>query len=156
MATKLKAARKAAQAGTPSIIADGQHEGVLPRIFAAQESVGTLFLPEGDRLSRRKHWIAHTLRPAGSVAVDSGAYGAITRQGRSLLPKGITAITGNFGAGECVACLDPEGREFARGLVSYGATEVAKIKGLHSTAIEAALGYKVSDEVIHRDDLVLL
>ena len=156
MATKLKAAHKAAQAGIASIIADGQHAGMLPRIFDPHESVGTLVLAEGDRLSRRKHWIVHTLRPTGSIAVDSGAYGAITRQGRSLLPKGITAIAGNFGAGECVSCLDPDGREFARGLTSYGAAEVAKIKGLHSNAIEGILGYKVSDEVIHRDHLVLV
>src|SRR6185295_9712482 len=114
------------------------------------------FLPEGDRLKRRKHWIAHALRPAGSITVDAGAHGAIVRQGRSLLPKGITEASGNFGAGESVSCLDPQGHEFARGLVNYGAAEVAKIKGLHSSAIEAALGYKVSDEVIHRDDLVLL
>src|SRR5262245_54095980 len=91
MATQLKAAEKASRAGIPCVIADGLHEGVLPRVFEPEASVGTLFLPEGDRLNRRKHWIAHTLRPAGSITVDSGAHGAITRQGRSLLPKGITA-----------------------------------------------------------------
>ncbi|HEX5033081.1 MAG TPA: PUA domain-containing protein, partial [bacterium] len=75
---------------------------------------------------------------------------------RSLLPKGITAVRGAFGAGECISCLAPDGREFARGLASYGSTEVKKIKGLHSKEIEAALGYRIGDEVIHRDDLVVL
>jgi glutamate 5-kinase len=156
MATKINAARKATHAGIPCVIADGVHAGVLARVFDAQSSVGTLFLPEGDRLKTRKHWIAHTLRPTGRITVDAGAYGAITRQGRSLLPKGITAVSGTFGGGECVSCIDPDGHEFARGLVNYGAAEVEKIKGLHSGAIEGTLGYKVSDAVIHRDDLVLL
>lgn len=156
MATKVRAAHKAAQAGIPCIVADGLHAGILSRVFDPRESVGTLFLSEGDRLKRRKHWIAHTLRPAGSITVDAGAHGAIARHGRSLLPKGITAAGGSFGAGECVSIFDADGREFARGLVNYGAAEVAKIKGMHSGAIEATLGYKVSDEVIHRDDLVLL
>jgi glutamate 5-kinase len=156
MASKLQAAHKANEAGIGCLIADGRHPGVLPRVFDAEQSVGTLFLPKGDRLTRRKHWIAHTLKPAGSVTVDQGAHDAIVRGGRSLLPKGITAVTGTFGAGECVSCLNPTGVEFARGLVNYSAAELQRIKGLHTSAIEAALQYKVGDEVIHRDDLVLL
>ena len=78
------------------------------------------------------------------------------RGGRSLLPKGITAVSGTFGAGECVSCLSPAGAEFARGLVNYSSAELQRIQGLHSSAIEATLQYKVSDEIIHRDDLVLL
>ena len=156
MATKVKAARKAARAGIPCVVADGLHAGVLAKVFDPERSAGTLFLPEGDRLKRRKHWIAHTLRPAGRITVDAGAHGAIARHGRSLLPKGIAAVSGSFDAGDCVSCIDPEGREFARGLVNYGAAEVDRIKGMHSAAIEATLGYKVSDAVIHRDDLVLL
>src|SRR5262245_45314857 len=156
MASKLQAARKANEAGIACLIADGRHDGVLPRAFDPAAGVGTLFLPKGDRLSRRKHWIVHTLKPTGSITVDQGAYEAIMRGGRSLLPKGITAVTGTFGAGDCVSCLNPGGAEFARGLVNYGAAELARIKGLHSSAIEPTLQYKVSDEAIHRDDLVLL
>ncbi|MFN8644716.1 MAG: glutamate 5-kinase [Candidatus Binatia bacterium] len=156
MASKLQAARKASEAGIPCVIADGLRAGVLPRVFDPEQAEGTLFLPSGDHLTRRKHWIAHTLRPAGTITVDAGAYTAIARGGRSLLPKGITAVGGNFGAGECVACLSPSGAEFARGLVSYGAAELQRIKGLHSSEIEATLQYTAGDEVIHRDDLVLL
>jgi glutamate 5-kinase len=90
------------------------------------------------------------------VTLDQGAYEAVARGGRSLLPKGITAVAGTFGAGECISCLSPAGDEFARGLVNYSAAELQRIKGIHSSAIETVLQYKVSDEIIHRDDLVLL
>jgi glutamate 5-kinase len=156
MASKFAAAKKAAAAGIPTIIADGLRAGVLPAAFDTSQAIGTLILPEGDRLGRRKHWIAYTLKPTGTVVVDQGAYEAITQKGRSLLPKGLKEVQGRFGSGECVRCVDPAGREFARGLVNYSATELEKIKGLHSAAIEGALGYKLAEEVIHRDDLVLI
>jgi len=156
MASKLLAARKVNEAGIACLIADGRHSGVLPQVFDAQRSVGTLFLAKGDRLNRRKHWIAYTLKPAGSITVDQGACDAIMRGGRSLLAKGITAVAGSFGAGDCVSCLAPSGVEFARGLVNYSAAELDRIKGLHTSAIETTLQYKVSNEIIHRDDLVLL
>jgi glutamate 5-kinase len=156
MASKLQAARKASEAGIACFIADGLCAGVLPRLFDPGQIEGTLFLPTGDRLTRRKHWIAHTLRPAGTITVDQGARTAIAEGGRSLLPKGVTAVGGSFGAGECVACIDPSGVEFARGLVNYGAAELQRIKGLHSSEIEATLQYSAGDEVIHRDDLVLV
>jgi glutamate 5-kinase len=155
MASKLAAARKAAAAGIPAVIADGLHPGVLPAVFDASEAVGTLILPEGDRLGRRKHWIAYTLKPTGTVVVDQGAFEAVTQKGRSLLPKGLKAVEGKFGPGDCVRCVDPNGREFARGLVNYSAAELDKIKGVHSAGIEAVLGYKLTEEVIHRNDLVL-
>ena len=156
MASKLQAARKVNDAGIACVIADGRQPGVLPQVFDATRSVGTLCLASGDRLTRRKHWIAHTLKAAGAITVDQGAYEAILRGGRSLLPKGITAVSGTFGAGDCVSCLSPTGAEFARGLVNYSAADLQRIKGLHSSAIEPTLQYKVSDEAIHRDDLVLL
>lgn len=156
MASKFAAAKKAATAGIPAIIADGLHAGVLPAVFDVSQPVGTLILPKGDRLGRRKHWIAYTLKPAGTVVVDQGAYEAITGKGRSLLPKGLQEVQGKFDSGECVRCVDPSGREFARGLVNYSAAELEKIKGLHSAGIEGVLGYKLTEEVIHRDDLVLL
>jgi glutamate 5-kinase len=156
MASKLAAAAKAASAGIPTIIADGLHAGVLPAVFDTRRAVGTLVLPKGDRLARRKHWIAYTLKPAGTLVVDHGAYEAITQRGRSLLPTGLREVEGRFGSGDCVRCVDPSGREFARGLVNYSATEIEKIKGLHSGRIESVLGYKLTEEIIHRNDLVVL
>jgi glutamate 5-kinase len=156
MASKCAAAKKAAAAGIPTIIADGLHAGVLPAVFDVRQAVGTLILPKGDRMGRRKHWIAYTLKPAGTVVVDSGAYEAITQKGRSLLPKGLKEVHGKFDSGDCVRCVDPQGREFARGLVNYSAAELEKIKGLHSARIEGVLGYKLTEEIIHRNDLVLV
>jgi glutamate 5-kinase len=156
MASKLAAAGKAAVAGIPTVIADGTRDGVLAAVFDAAVEVGTLVLPDGDRLGRRKHWIAYTLKPAGTLHVDEGAERALARGGRSLLPSGVARVEGGFGVGDCVRCVGPTGREFARGLVNYTATEVEKIKGVHTREIEQLLGYKGSDEVIHRDDLPLL
>ena len=156
MASKLAAAEKAAVAGIPTVIADGTRDGVLAAVFDAAVEVGTLVLPDGDRLGRRKHWIAYTLKPAGTLHVDEGAERALARGGRSLLPSGVARVEGGFGVGDCVRCVGPTGREFARGLVNYSAAEVEKIKGVHTREIEQLLGYKGSDEVIHRDDLTLL
>ncbi len=155
MASKFAAARKAAAAGIPTIIADGLHAGVLPVLFDPRQAAVTLILPRGDRLGRRKHWIAYTLKPTGTLIVDEGACAAITQKGRSLLPKGLKEVQGKFGSGECVRCIDVSGHEFARGLVNYSAAELDKIKGVHSARIETVLGYKLTEEVIHRNDLVL-
>lgn len=156
MASKVRAAQKAVSAGIPCIVADGLHPGVLPAVFDSATSTGTLFLPVGDRLTKRKLWIAHTLEPAGTLVVDQGAYEAVVSKGSSLLPKGLREVRGEFGAGECVSCVNPAGAEFARGLVNYSSTELARIKGIHSSDIGSVLGYKVRDEIIHRDDLVIV
>ena len=155
MASKFAAARKSCAAGIPTVIAHGLREGVLARVVDASADEGTLFLPHGDRLARRKHWIAYTLKPTGSLTVDPGAVEAVARGGRSLLPSGLRRVDGKFESGACVRCLDPDGREFARGLVNYGTSELERIKGHRSAEIEALLGYKLTDEIIHRDDLVL-
>ena len=156
MATKLGAAKKACASGIATVIADGRRPGVLTAVLAGAADVGTFFRPVADRLTARKRWIAYTLKPHGAIVVDDGARQAVVEQGRSLLPSGLREVRGNFGVGACVQCLDLHGREFARGLVSYSAAELDKIKGRHSRAIEPTLGYKVSDEAIHRDDLVRL
>ena len=156
MTTKLGAAKKASHSGIPTIIADGTRPGVLAAVTDGATEIGTLILPVTDRLANRKHWIAYTLKPGGTLVVDDGARGAIIAHGRSLLPSGLREVRGSFGVGACVYCLGLDGREFARGLVNYSATELDRIKGRHSREIETALGYKVSDEIIHRDDLVLL
>ena len=155
MATKLQAAQKAAASGVPMVIASGREPGVLGRILAG-EPVGTCFLPKADRLGARKRWIAFAVPPQGRLAVDAGAARALTRQGRSLLPSGVTAVDGEFGAGDVVAVVDGEGREFARGLVNFEAGELRRIRGAKTQEIEARLGYKSVDEVIHRDNLVIL
>ncbi len=156
MASKLAAARKAAHAGIPTVIASGLEPGTLLRVLDPDDAVGTLVLPREDRLQRRKHWIAYTLKPAGTITVDRGAFEAIVFKGRSLLPSGIRAVEGKFDAGDCVRCVTETGDEFARGLVNYAAAELERIRGLRSSEIEAVLGYKATDEAIHRNDLVLL
>jgi glutamate 5-kinase len=154
--TKLDAAENAAVAGIPTVIASGIQSGVLSKVFAEEQSCGTLILPEVNRLTSRKHWIAYNLKTAGEIVVDQGAHDAVVQKGKSLLPSGLKEVRGVFGVGECVRCVDLEGREFARGLVNYSAQELNQIKGLHTSRIEKVLGYKAYDEIIHRDDLVVL
>ena len=156
MTSKLQAARKAALSGIPTIIADGRHDTSLSSVFSPDIPTGTLFLPVSDRITSRKHWIAYTLKPVGSLQLDAGAVAAVRRAGRSLLPAGVREVRGSFGVGDCVACVDGRGHEFARGLVNYHSAALEQIKGLKTSQIEQILGYKVSDEVIHRDDLALL
>ncbi len=156
MKSKLRAAQKATSAGIPCIVAEGVRAGVLSRVFDPECDEGTLFLAQGDRLSRRKHWIAQALKPTGRISLDDGAYNAVVKQGRSLLPKGIVAVDGDFDAGDCVSCVGPDGTEIGRGLVNYGTKDLERIKGRHTSEIHDLLGYRVSDEAIHRDDLVLV
>jgi glutamate 5-kinase len=156
IATKIAAAEEAAAGGIPTIITNGLGAGAIERVFNLKEQTGTLILADQNRLRHRKHWIAYNLKPVGDVVVDSGAHEAVVHKGKSLLPSGVKEIRGTFGVGECVRCIDPNGQEFARGLVNYSAQELNQIKGLHTSRIEKILGYKAYDEIIHRDDLVLL
>jgi glutamate 5-kinase len=153
--TKIGAAEEAAAAGIATVIASGLRPGTLTQVFDPDQEIGTLILPEENRLTHRKHWIAYNIKPAGDIVVDSGAYDALVHKKKSLLPSGLKEVRGAFGAGDCVRCLDIAEREFARGLVSYSAQELNRIKGLHTSNIEKVLGYKAYDEIIHRDDLVL-
>jgi glutamate 5-kinase len=155
MVSKIQAARKASRFGIPTVVARGTKEEVLHQILKGKE-IGTLILPKGEALSSRKHWIAFNPKPKGDLILDDGAKKAIIQKGKSLLPSGVVKIKGGFDRGDLVTCLGPRGKEFARGLVNYNATELEKIKGLRSDQIESVLGYKYSDEVIHRDDLVVL
>ncbi len=156
MATKLKAARQAARAGIAVIIAEGREVGVITLALDPARETGTLIVPAGVRLKSRKHWIAFALRPAGSLGVDRGATEALCSKGRSLLPSGVREVRGDFGGGDCVSLLDPDGVEFGRGLVNYPAADVLKVAGRRSTEIPNLLGYKVADEIIHRDNFVLM
>ncbi len=154
--SKVGAAEKAAAAGIPTVITTGLVSGSIAKVLDPTEEIGTLVLPEVNRLTNRKHWIAYNLKPAGDLVVDAGAQEALVKNKKSLLPSGLKEVRGSFGAGECVRCVDLQGREFARGLVNYSAQELNQIKGLHTSRIEKVLGYRAYDEVIHRDDLVLL
>jgi glutamate 5-kinase len=156
MATKLKAARQAAQAGISVIIARGRDTDTLAAVLDPERAAGTLILPAQHRLRGRKHWIAYALRPSGTLGLDRGAADALRKRGRSLLPSGIRAVSGEFTSGDCVSLLDQEGIEFGRGLVNYPAMDVLKVKGLRSNEIARVLGYKVADEIIHRDNFVLI
>jgi len=155
MRSKLLAARKAAAAGIATIIADGRVPGTLASVLDVDADVGTLVLPQADRLARRKHWIAYSSKPAGTLSCDAGATAAVVDRGRSLLPSGIVAVSGRFQAGDCVSLAAPGGDEFARGLVSYSAGEIARIAGKRSSEVEQILGFKMGDAVVHRNDLVL-
>ena len=156
MVTKLEAARTAARSGAATVVANGRRRGVLLRIAEGADE-GTLFLPGAAerRLDSRKHWLAFATRPRGELRIDAGASEALRTRGRSLLPAGITAVSGSFQMGDPVRCVDPAGREVARGLVAYSAEEVARILGRSTREIEQVLGYSNGDEVIHRDNLVL-
>lgn len=156
MLSKLRAARSAAHRGIPSIVASGIKPGVLARIVSPNDHTGTLFLPREVTIRSRKHWIAYGLAPHGALVLDSGAAEALTTRGGSLLAAGITDVRGQFSRGDLVSCLAPSGAEIARGLVAYDSTECARLRGHASAQIETLLGYHVGDEVIHRDDLVLL
>jgi glutamate 5-kinase len=155
MASKLQAAKTAAVYGVPTIIASGRSPDILERVLAAEE-VGTLVLPRENRINSWKHWIAYSKTTCGTIIVDDGARRAIVDDGRSLLPSGIREVAGHFGTGDSVSCLGEDGMEFARGLVNYGSDEVRRIQGKRSSEIQSSLGYKYFDEVIHRDDLVLV
>jgi glutamate 5-kinase len=154
MITKLEAVRSAAASGAATVLANGRRRGTLTKV-AAGESEGTLFRA-GNRIGSRKHWLAFTAKPRGRLLLDAGAVRAVRERGRSLLPAGIVTVEGRFGIGDPVACADENGVEFARGLVAYAAEDVRRIKALPTSQIGRVLGYSNGDEVIHRDDLVLL
>lgn len=153
MATKLSAARLAARSGTGTVIANGRVPDVVASV-AAGESVGTFLQTQRQPQSARKQWLASLLHAKGQLVLDDGAVRGVSEQGRSLLPIGITAVSGEFQRGDLVSCVDSTGRERARGLVNYTADEAAALIGKSSGQIEATLGYCGEEEMIHRDNLV--
>lgn len=155
MSSKLLAAKVAIASGIPTIVANGKTEGILGRIMEGKV-VGTLFLPEPARMASRKRWLAFASHSQGVISVDKGAKSALIRRGKSLLPSGVVEARGGFRSGDVVSLLDEDKLEFAKGLVNYGMEEVNKIKGCRSSQIEKVLGYKHSDEIVHRDNLVLM
>ena len=152
MVTKLAAARIAIGAGCRMAIADGLR--LNPLAAMAEGARCSWFIPAGSPLTARKKWIAGTLKPVGSLTVDDGALKALS-SGKSLLPAGVVAVEGPFERGDAVRVLDRAGREIARGLSAYSAGDAQRIMGHKSREIEALLGYRGRDEMIHRDDLVV-
>lgn len=155
MTTKIHAAKKASTVGIPTIIASGKDMRNIEKVFAS-EKVGTLFVPQSEKLTSRKHWVGTVLKPKGKIIVDDGAREALTNKGKSLLPTGIVGVEGDFGIGDAVLLEDKAGTKFAQGLTGYTHAEILLIMGHRSSRIEEILGYKYCDEVIHRDDLVIL
>jgi len=155
METKIAAAKNATAYGIPVVMANGRVHGILEAIFRGKE-VGTLFLPQTSKLKSRKHWIAFTLKPRGKLFIDQGAEEALLKKGKSLLAIGITKAEGDFQFGDSVSILNQHQKEIARGLANYSSLEIKRIKGAPTKEIERILGYKYYDEVINRDDLVVL
>jgi len=155
MQTKVRAARLAARSGTATVIASGAEENGLSRI-AAGEGVGTLLIPNQSPDASRKQWLASHLQVKGHFVLDDGAVKVLKNSGKSLLPVGVISVTGNFNRGEMVSCVDFNGFEVARGLANYGSIDAAKIVGKPSDQIESILGYIDDEELIHRDNLVLI
>jgi glutamate 5-kinase len=154
MRSKLRAARLATAAGEAVVMANGSIDGILDRVFAC-EPVGTLFLPHGQDIPAWKRWLGYTAQPKGRVVVDAGAKRAVVKQGRSLLPVGVTAVAGEFRKGDVVAICDAEGGEIARGLSNYSSADVGRLRGLPTEQIAALLGSVPYEELVHRDNLVV-
>ncbi len=155
MATKVRAAQRAAGSGADTIIASGQEPDVLVRL-AAGEPLGTWLTADLPVMTARQQWLADHLSLRGRLVLDAGATQVLMTGGKSLLPIGVTAVSGDFERGDVVACCDSSGQEIARGLVNYSASESRRILGKPSSQIEAVLGFVEEPELIHRDNLVLI
>ncbi|MFO1299323.1 MAG: glutamate 5-kinase [Burkholderiaceae bacterium] len=154
MITKVLAAKRAASSGAHTIVASGREADVLVRL-ARGEAIGTRFIAQTPRMAARKQWLADHLQLRGAVRLDAGAARALVAGGRSLLPIGVTDVSGEFERGEAVAIHDPEGREIGRGLINYSSSETRLIMRRPSSEIEAILGFTEEPELVHRDNLVL-
>ncbi|MDX1677243.1 glutamate 5-kinase [Arsukibacterium sp.] len=155
MLTKIQAADKATKAGIDTLIINGQDAGSFEKLLGGT-AAGTRFVRQQDRLSAKKHWLLNTLKQHGVLQVDAGAGIALQRNGASLLASGIISLTGNFDKGDALLITDPQQRPLAKGISQYSSQELNLIKGLHSKDIAAVLGCCPSEEVVHRNDLVLL
>ena len=154
MVSKLEAAKKAGYYGIPTRIVRGDIENIACRVIEG-ENIGTLFQPEA-KLARNKWWTAFAFNVKGKVWLDRGAEGAIINNGKSLLPAGIANVEGDFSRGACVELNNAAGQVIARGITNYSSSDINKIKGLKSVDIEKKLGYKYAEEVVHRNNMVVI
>ena len=155
MVTKLRAARLAARSGTETIIASGRVDDIVATVTRG-DNVGTWLRTGKQPQNARKQWLAGMIQIQGSLELDDGAVRVLLESGRSLLAVGVRGVQGSFARGDMVSCRDSNGREVARGLVNYGSQETRRILGLPSRDIEGILGYLREEELIHRDNLVLV
>lgn len=155
MATKVRAAKLAARSGAVTVIASGREDDILLRLREA-EDLGTVLVPEQSPMAARKQWIAGHLQARGTLTLDAGAVTALVERGKSLLPAGVKAVAGSFSRGEMVVIVDEQGRAIARGLVNYGIEDAQRIIGHPSGYIETVLGFVGEQELVHRDNLVLV
>ena len=155
MLTKILAAKRAAQSGAHTVIASGREDNVLVRL-ANGEAIGTQLTAQTAQLTARKQWMADHLQTAGKVTLDDGAVKKLYGEGKSLLPIGVTEVTGDFSRGEVITCIDRTGKPVARGITNYASSEARRIMRHASTEIAAILGFVEEPELIHRDNLVLL
>ena len=154
MVTKVEAARRVTAFGAPTVIAHGERKNVLLDVSRGAD-VGTLFVPREERLKGKKRWIAYNLKASGELVVDGGAKKAI-EEGKSLLPSGVVSVEGDFSFGDSVSLVVENGEVFACGLVQYNSKDIISLKGCKTSEIEKILGKKDYDEIVHRDDLVIL
>lgn len=154
MLSKIQAAQKVTSAGIPMIVARGDISNILLHLFAG-ENHGTYFVPKKEKMASRKCWIAHTLAPKGSIVIDDGAVHAVRQNGKSLLPIGVISVQGDFEEGAAVSFKTSADQIIGVGLVNYRSFDIDLIKGLKTYQIEACLGSRHYDEIIHRDNLVL-
>ncbi len=155
MQSKINAAKMVAAGGGSSFIGPGRQSNILQHLFSG-EMVGTFFLPCKEKMQSRKRWIAYVLKTKGTLFLDEGACYAVSKNGKSLLPAGITGTEGDFVVGDSVLCLSQSRKQIAVGLSNFSSEELYKIKGLRTDKIEQVLGYKAVDEVLHRNNLVVL
>ncbi len=155
MYTKILSAKKTMNSGIPCLLLNGLDKKSLDRFFDGEE-VGTLFWSNKRKFGSRKHWIAHTLKPQGSLLLDPGACRAIAKGGKSLLPAGIKNVEGKFEFGNCVSLLNEKRKEIGRGLVNYNSSNLDQIKGMKTPAVRTLFSDHFYEEVIHRDDLALI
>ena len=155
MLTKILAAGRAAGSGASTVIAWGREPDALLRLVQG-EVVGTVLLAPTHKLQARKQWMADHLLLQGSVVVDAGAAAKLQKEGKSLLPIGMTAVSGEFRRGEVIAVRDEQGREIARGMANYASHEARLLCRKPSSQLQALLGYAAEPEMIHRDNMVLM
>lgn len=154
MVTKLQAARLAARSGCNTVIVGGRNEEVLLKVGRG-DVIGTFLSASQKPIAARKQWLAGQLQIKGQLTLDAGAVAVLSKEGRSLLPVGVTGVSGEFSRGDLVSCVNKEGVEIARGLVNYSASETLQIKGKGTELIIEVLGYREDDELIHRDNMVV-
>src|SRR5208283_474718 len=155
MYSKLLAAKKALSYGIKVNIVSGRKGGIVQALLHGANP-GTEFVSQTKKVSSKKGWIAYAIKPKGTIILDHGAVCAVMQSGKSLLPSGIMMVEGVFDVGDAVHCVDPYGSRIAKGIVNYSSHDIDRIKGKQTSEIEESLGYKYSDEVIHRDNLVRL